>query len=199
MSSHEWCKAVDGKEIDLFNPNSLLFTVDTIANVLARINRFAGHWLHPVSVARHSILVSNLLGVQGCNVEVQLQGLFHDAAEAFTTDIPSPLKRLLSIRIVHNCGSVSYGNGQIPFATFEETLLHQIFAHLEIEWPLCREVHETDHWVTEQECLWVRGKNNMYRGATTDPDIVASVFKRRAEELFNERAHANDMPMGVRK
>ena len=199
MSSHKWCRTIDGKEIDLFDPDPSLFTVDTIANVLARIDRFAGHWLYPVSVARHSILVSNLLGVQGCNVEVQLQGLFHDAAEAFTTDIPSPLKRLLSIRIVHNCGSVSYGNGQIPFATFEETLLRRIFARLGIEWPLCREVHETDHWVTEQECLWVRGKSSMYRGATTDPDIVASVFKRRAKELFNERAHANGMPMGVRK
>jgi len=191
MSSHEWCKAVDGKEIDLFNPNLSLFTADTIANVLARINRFAGHWRHPVSVARHSVFVSNLLGAEGCNVEVQLQGLFHDAAEAFTTDIPSPFKKLLHIVLPSGCFC--------GYSMFEDTLLHQIFAHLEIEWPLCREVHETDHWVTEQECLWVRGKSDMYRGATTDPEIVASVFKRRAEELFNERAHANDMPMGVRK
>ena len=58
---------------------------------------------------------------------------------------------------------------------------------LEIEWPLRREVHEEDVWLTGQEKLWVANKSDLYRGATTDPDTVANVFKLRAEELFRKR------------
>jgi hypothetical protein len=130
-------------------------------------------------VARHSVFVAELLRAEGRDVETQLQGLFHDAAEAFTTDIPSPLKRLLYVQTV--------GDRFIPYREFDDALSHRIFDALEIEWPLQRVVHEMDVWVTGREKAWVAGKSDMYRGATTDPAVVAGVFKLRAEELFRER------------
>jgi hypothetical protein len=73
MSDPKWCRTTDGKEINLFDPDLALFTVDRIANALARINRFAGHWERPVSVARHSIFVAELLRAAGHDVETRLQ------------------------------------------------------------------------------------------------------------------------------
>lgn len=193
MSSNKWCTTVDGKEINLFDPDPSLFTVDCIANALARIVRFAGHWERPVSVARHSMRVAERLRSGGYDIETQLQGLFHDAAEAFTTDIPSPLKKLLHI-------SEPGGDGFCGYYMFEDVLLSQIFGVLEIECPLRTEVHKMDKCSTYQECDWVRGEGpDLYRGLSTDPDTVAEGFKRRAEVLFYERAHTNDISAGAGK
>ncbi len=201
--NNKWCTTVDGKEINLFDPDPSIFTVDRIANALARINRFAGAWVQPVSVARHSMRVANILRGDGCDIETQLQGLFHDAAEAFTTDIPSPLKRLLSIRVPSTSTQ-----GRLSFGVFEDDMLCKIFARLEIDWPLRPEVHEVDKRLTHQECDWVKVENvgNMPESAclysprtSTNPHVVAVAFKYKADALFNERTHANDMPAGASK
>lgn len=188
--NNKWCKTVDGKEINLFDPDPSLFTVDRIANALARINRFAGAWERAVSVARHSMRVAERLRSDGCDIETQLQGLFHDAAEAFTTDIPSPLKRLLSIKVPS-----TREQGRLSFGVFEDEMLRQIFNRLEIVWPLRLETEKADEMLTEHEKPWVAGKEcDLYCFLSTDPDVVAAAFKYRAEKLFYERAHTSDIP-----
>ncbi len=193
--SNKWCTTVDGKEINLFDPDPSIFTVDRIAHALARINRFAGHWHNPVSVARHSMRVATRLSGDGYDTETQLQGLFHDAAEAFTTDIPSPLKRLLSIRVPS-----TNTQGRLSFEVFEDELLHRIFNHLEIVWPLRLETEKADKLLTENEKPWVFGKEcNLYHGLSMDPDVVATAFKFHAEMLFAERAGTANTPTGASK
>lgn len=62
--------------------------IDDIAHALANINRFNGMIRYPVSVAQHSIYVSRL-----CERPNALQGLLHDASEAYLGDITYFLKR----------------------------------------------------------------------------------------------------------
>lgn len=61
--------------------------IEDIAHHLALANRWAGATYKPYSVAQHSVLVS-----RHCASDHALIGLLHDAAEAYTGDVPAPLK-----------------------------------------------------------------------------------------------------------
>ncbi len=69
--------------------------VDVLAFALARIVRWRGQTLRPVSVARHSLVVAATVLAAGGARRLVLAGLLHDAAEAIVGDVPSPTKRLL--------------------------------------------------------------------------------------------------------
>lgn len=72
--------------------------ITDIASALGRQCRFTGHLLPHVehySVAEHCVLVSYLLEKMGAKPWVIFQGLMHDAAEAYLSDIAAPFKREL--------------------------------------------------------------------------------------------------------
>lgn len=58
-----------------------------IAHALACINRFNGHARQPISVAQHSVFVSELCP------SARLQALLHDASEAYLGDVTRWLKK----------------------------------------------------------------------------------------------------------
>lgn len=67
-------------------------TIEEIAHSLAQINRFTGHCRRPYSVAEHSLLVASIAAHEGASPSAQLGALMHDAHEAFTGDVSSPVK-----------------------------------------------------------------------------------------------------------
>lgn len=78
-----------GRFVDLLDPQPESIHIEDIAYSLARQIRFAGHspgW----NVALHSLWVS-----RNCSPDYALEGLLHDASEAYLGDVSRPLKRLL--------------------------------------------------------------------------------------------------------
>jgi hypothetical protein len=79
-----------GIAFDLRDPRPAMVRLDDIVHSLSLMNRFNGAALFPYSVAQHSLHVAELLPA-----ELRLEGLLHEAAEAYIGDMVSPLKQVM--------------------------------------------------------------------------------------------------------
>ena len=116
---------------ELLNLSGRDFDIDVIGHSLAYQCRFGGHVPVFYSVADHSRLVASLLPLG-----LKLWGLLHDAAEAFITDIPTPLKKELWV-----------GDDWIDVSSLEviEThILEKISEWAQLPWPIPPSVKEAD-------------------------------------------------------
>lgn len=77
---------LSGKMFDYLNPGATPLDVEDIAT-LSNICRFAGHLPIFYSVAQHLVNTSMIVPP-----EFAYEALLHDRSEAFTNDIPTPLK-----------------------------------------------------------------------------------------------------------
>lgn len=84
-------RTYSGVVLDPANPRPEDVRLEDIARHLAKEQRFGGatHIEH-YSVAEHSVLVSRLVFPHNA-----ILGLFHDAAEAYIKDVPTPVKHAL--------------------------------------------------------------------------------------------------------
>jgi uncharacterized protein len=85
-------KLQGGLYIDFSDPDPDSIRIEDIARALSRECRFANHTPVHYSVAEHCVLATQLAnnGYRAMRVI-----LLHDASEAYTRDIPAPLKSLL--------------------------------------------------------------------------------------------------------
>lgn len=67
-------------------------SLEDIALALSRIPRFGGHCRTPWTVLNHSLVCERIARDMGVSRYARLACLLHDAHEAITGDVPSPLK-----------------------------------------------------------------------------------------------------------
>lgn len=83
-----------GRVVPFDHVNAACIDIVDIAHSLSHQCRFTGHTCHFYSVAQHSLLVSEKMPGGPAD---KLVGLLHDAAEAYTSDLSSPLKRWMEL------------------------------------------------------------------------------------------------------
>lgn len=83
----DWLQTFSGKKFYPIDPRPEEVFIEDIAHALSNMCRFGGHCKQFYSVAEHSTRVS-----YACDPEDALEGLLHDASEAYLIDIPRPVK-----------------------------------------------------------------------------------------------------------
>lgn len=86
----DWILTISGGAYWPCDPSPDDVKLEDIAHGLAAENRYAGHTYRPFSVAQHSCIVADHLPWH-----LKIQGLLHDATEAYLKDIPRPIKKYL--------------------------------------------------------------------------------------------------------
>lgn len=87
IKMQEGIALLSGNLFDYNNPEESNVTIEDIATALSNVCRFAGHVHYFYSVAQHAVNTSLIVPP-----EHAFSALMHDTAEAFTNDLPTPLK-----------------------------------------------------------------------------------------------------------
>ena len=123
-----WIQTFTGQAVDLLHPRPETIQLADIEHALARICRYTGHTVEHYSVAQHCVLVANHL-----QPELALQGLMHDAVEAYVQDVSAPLKWAMR-ELAH----------ESPYDRIEHRVDLAIAKRFKLERPLPKEVRDAD-------------------------------------------------------
>jgi uncharacterized protein len=139
-----------------------------IAHALSNLCRYTGHVRKFYSVAEHSVLVSHMVAP-----EHALQGLLHDAAEAYCNDLARPLKVCLpEYKAVE----------QLNF-----TAIMLRFALPVVEHPTIKAA-DTDILINEYQALMEKPTLPWSWGGTfRDKMPIRGWLPKKAEEMFLKR------------
>lgn len=146
----QWIGLLSGAKMNYNYPEESDVTLDDLASALSNICRFSGHLPKFYSVAQHLVNTSRIVPA-----EFAFDALMHDTAEAFTNDLPTPLKWSLPIfkeletRI--EAAMAERFNFQFPYPPDVKTadtimlLLEKKYVKLdERDWPAYRDI-EFEH------------------------------------------------------
>src|SRR5579859_7012785 len=120
-----WIETFSGKKFHLLEPQPDEICIEDIAHALSNQCRYTGHTRRFYSVAEHSVHVSLLA------VHYQLDGLLHDASEAYICDLARPVKMLTPV-------------GK-PYYEIEDRIMRVIAEKFGFTWPPPKEVKEADN------------------------------------------------------
>jgi hypothetical protein len=173
----ESCIAIGGGVFfDLLRPHEMTFDIEVIANALSNICRYTGHVDRYYSVAEHCVLVSRIVPPR-----YALEGLLHDASEAYVGDVSSPLKRLLP-----------------DYRKIEDNVQDALAKAFGLVYPYPKEIHDADkrlYWAERAtvapgpDKLWhqdLRATRKVTPSGMS-PTMARRMFLQRYKELTNGR------------
>lgn len=179
----QWIGLLSGAQFNYNRPEESDVTLDDLASALSNICRFSGHLPCFYSVAQH--LVNTLKIV---DPEFAFDALMHDTAEAFTNDLPTPLKWALPI-----------------FKELEIKIEGAMAEKFGFNYPYPPQVKQADTEMLILEKLYVKKDDRVwpqYEGIVVDhlidkvdlkawqPQRAKREFLERYEELLNARRNA---------
>jgi hypothetical protein len=91
-----YVRTMNGHAVELLNPEPSTIDLDDIIYNLCNAVRFNGGMDPAWTVGSHSLLVLGFSYGQGDPEEVQRWAFMHDWHEAYTGDLPSPLKAIIN-------------------------------------------------------------------------------------------------------
>lgn len=129
-----WIETYTGIKMFFLDPQPEMIDINDIAHSLSQQCRFSGHTKRTFSVAEHCIRVASLLYERTKDPKIALQGLLHDASEAYLLDVPSPVKQFLG-----------------GYMEMEEKLQEVILNKYHAGWPMNAQVKEADTVMLKNE------------------------------------------------
>lgn len=124
-----WIQTHSGRKFHVFRPSVEEVDFQDIARSLSQTCRFNGHTKRFYSVAEHSVVVAKTTQQLGTGApRLILQALLHDAAEAYLSDIPTPVKIHLPemVGIENRILSVIMNKYDLPFPLHQKIHLADI-------------------------------------------------------------------------
>lgn len=165
-----WMQTFSGKQFWPMDPHVDDIDIRDIAHSLSMQCRYNGHSLRYYSVAEHSVYVSRY--VSG---HLALEGLLHDAAEAYLCDIPRPLKPHLT-----------------NYRETEERLERVIATHFGLKYPFHPDIKRVDSAILgdEKEALMSTEPEPWYLPYEALGVKIEGWMPQEAEKRFLERYRA---------
>ncbi len=163
-----WIQTYSGGIFYPLSPRKEDVFLEDIAHALSLMCRFGGHCKEFYSVAQHSVILSRQVPEEDA-----LQGLLHDASEAYFADICRPVK-----------------NGLVGIKSIETLLQDTIMEKFHLPLELSKEVKEADTRMlaTEHRDLMIKGPNwNSLRDIEPYLFGIIPVDWKRANVMFLER------------
>jgi len=159
-----------GLYFNFLHPDHTEISLEDIAVGLSNTCRFGGQCKRFYSVAEHCVLMSYIVP-EG----FERMALMHDAAEAFTGDIPKPLKQLLP-----------------DFAKIEDRVEAAVAEAFILPKKMPPEIKLADRQMLCAEQIQVMGNSDawIHTQSTTPADICVGFWSPiRAAKAFKERYH----------
>lgn len=170
----------NGNLIDPLNPKGI--TIEGIARTLSRIPRFGGHSYHVLSVARHSINVSDGTRAKAKQRRkadhpiAALYGLMHDAHEAYIGDIPTPV--VTELAIVPEIGGAKFWLDDQIFTALVPEAARERFPGLH------KHVKAADIAALREEMGWLWSEDIAYTHSAKDDEATfLSYYHRLIREI----------------
>lgn len=161
-----WVWTWTGKQFHPLDPDPTTIDLRDIAHALSLLCRFNGHCRTFYSVAEHSVRVSHILPP-----DLALAGLLHDAAEAYVSDLPRPIKQAIP-----------------EFSRHEDRLLGVILQHFGLPPTLPDPVHRADDALLATELRDLMGQPPApIHGTAPLPDPITPVGPEAAKRAFLDR------------